>query len=60
MSKLTEGRQRYMRNYILKKYKVIHLSFDKEKDKELLEHLNGKKNRVAYIRELITRDLNGC
>ena len=49
-----------MRNYILKKYKVIHLSFDKEKDKELLEHLNCKKNRVAYIRELITRDLNGC
>ena len=57
MSKITAERRKYLKEYIQDKYTTIHLSFHKEKDKELLEHLNGKGNRVAYIRKLVEEDI---
>ena len=57
MPKITEKRRKYLREYIQEKYTTIHLSFHKEKDKELLEFLNDKENRVAYIRKLIEEDM---
>ena len=57
LSGITAKRRKYLREYIQEKYTTIHLSFHKEKDKQLLEHLSGKGNRVAYIRKLIEEDM---
>lgn len=57
LSGLTAKRRKYLREYIQEKYTTIHLSFHKEKDKELLEFLNGKQNKIAYIRKLIEEDM---
>lgn len=57
MSGITAKRRKYLRDYIQDKYTTIHLSFHKVKDKELLEYLNGKGNRIAYIRKLVEEDM---
>ena len=57
LSGVTAERRKYLREYIQQKYTTIHLCFHKEKDKELLEYLNGKGNRIAYIRKLIEEDM---
>lgn len=58
LSKITAERKKYLKEYIQDKYTTIHLSFHKVKDKELLEHLNGKGNRIAYIRKLVEEDMS--
>lgn len=57
MSGSTAKRRKYLREYIQEKYTTIHLSFHKVKDKELLEFLNGKGNKIAYVRKLIEEDM---
>ena len=57
LSGITAKRRKYLRDYIQDKYTTIHLSFHKVKDKELLEYLNGKGNRIAYIRKLVEEDM---
>lgn len=54
---MKEKRRKYLRKYIQENYKVIHLSFHKEKDKEILEFLNGYDNKIAYIRTLVEQDI---
>ena len=57
MSGITEKRRKYLRDYIQEKYKVIHLSFHKEKDKDILDFLESKGNKIAYVRKLIEEDV---
>lgn len=58
MTEITEHRRNYLKNYIKKKYKSFILMFDKEKEKDIIDFLNGKENRIAYIRNLIKVDMD--
>ena len=57
MSGLTAERKSYLRKYISKKYKVFHLSFDREKDKDIIDFLMSHRSRIGYIRDLIKQDM---
>lgn len=37
--------------------RIINLCFDTTLDKELIAHLDGKRNRSAYVRELVANDM---
>lgn len=38
--------------------KVKGFSFDTEKDKEIIEHLEKQPNMSSYIKELVRKDMN--
>ena len=53
LKKPEKYRKRYMRSH-----KMLTLLLDKEKDKDIIDWLESKKNRSASVRELIRREAN--
>ena len=44
--------------YIRQKYRQIVLKLDRQKDAGIIQHLEDQKNITAYVRDLISEDLN--
>ena len=44
--------------YIKQKYRQIVLKFDRQKDADIIRHLDDQKNVTQYVRDLISEDLN--
>ena len=44
--------------YIKQKYRQIVLKLDRQKDAEIIQHLDDQKNMTQYVRDLISEDLN--
>jgi len=38
----------------------IQVSFDNEKDKDILEKIMAQPSRTEYLRQLIRKDIEGC
>ena len=43
--------------YIRQKYKQIVLKLDRQKDANIIQHLEDQRNVTAYVRYLISKDL---
>ena len=54
-----ENRYQYQKAYVLNHYAPFTVVMNKAKDKDLIAHLQAKKNKSAYIKELVRRDMNG-
>lgn len=37
----------------------VYFSLNKNKDAEIIEHLNSKENKNAYLKSLIIKDMEG-
>ena len=44
--------------YIKAKYRQITLKLDRQKDARIIQHLDDQQNVTAYVRDLISEDLN--
>lgn len=44
--------------YIKQKYRQIVLKLDRQKDAGIIQHLADQKNITAYVRDLISEDLD--
>ena len=53
-----ENRYQYQKAYVLKHYTPFTVVMNREKDKDLIEHLKTKENKSAYIKDLVRRDMN--
>ena len=51
------NKKEYDKEFKKKNYMRIYLSFNKEKDKDIIEVLKAQKNKPDYIRNLIKNDL---
>lgn len=54
---LSKKRAEYLGAYCKKNYRYVLVSFSKVKDIELLNFLDNKKSKSAYIRALIKADM---
>lgn len=46
----------YQKSFRRNNYKIFNIYFSKEKDKELIDYLNGIKDKTQYIKRLIEKD----
>ena len=53
-----ENRYQYQKAYVLNHYTPFTVVMNKAKDKELIAHLQAKKNKSEYLKELVRRDMN--
>lgn len=51
------GRAEYMINYVRKNICRFELRLNKNKDLELIEHLNNQASINGYLRQLVEKDL---
>ena len=59
MHVLPKGNNRYyeyQKSFRRNKYKILNIYFSKEKDKDLIDYLNGIKDKTQYIKRLIEKD----
>jgi len=56
-TKAYENKKKYIHNYTKEKYKTMLLSFRVDEEIELLDFLNTKTSRSAYIKDLIKKDM---
>ena len=54
-----ENRYQYQKAYVLKHYTPFTVVMNREKDKDLIAHLQAKENKSEYIKELVRRDMDG-
>ena len=50
--------EEYHKQYVKEKYITVTLRLSKEKDRDILEKLENKKSKNAYIKNLIRNDFN--
>lgn len=53
-----ENRYQYQKAYVLNHYTLFTVVMNREKDKDLIAHLQTKKNKSEYIKELVRRDMD--
>lgn len=53
-----ENRYQYQKAYVLNHYTPFTVVMNREKDKDLIAHLQAKKNKSEYIKELVRRDMD--
>lgn len=53
----SESLKKAQKKYLKKTYKQYLIRFNKEKDKEVIEILNHKKNKNSYLVHLIKKDI---
>lgn len=54
-----ENRYQYQKAYVLNHYTPFTVVMNREKDKDLIVHLQAKKNKSEYLKELVRRDMDG-
>lgn len=59
MAKANEKQIKYMDDYRKKNIRYIPVRFRNVEDKEMLEWLDSKASKTAYIKDLILKDMNG-
>ena len=59
MAKANEKQIKYMDDYRKKNIRYIPVRFRNVEDKEMLEWLDSKVSKTAYIKDLILKDMNG-
>ena len=47
----------YDQSYRKSNVKIIQIPLNVKRDKDIIEHLNGKENKSGYIKELIRKDI---
>ena len=52
------ARYEYQKRYVKDHYTNFTIVMNKEKDKDLIAHLQAKENKSEYIKELIRRDMD--
>lgn len=52
------ARYEYQKRYVKDHYTNFTIVMSKEKDKDLIAHLQAKENKSEYIKELIRRDMS--
>lgn len=57
MNKQPPSKKKYNRNYIKSNCKHVVLMFNKKTDADIIEHLQTKENKSAYIKKLIRNDM---
>lgn len=58
MPKTNESKLKYIRSYNQKNYKQMVLHLHKSYDKDIIDFLNAKDNRAAYLKEMIRSDMH--
>lgn len=54
------ARYEYQKRYVKAHYTNFSIVMKKDEDKELIERLNAKENKSAYMKELIRKDLENA
>lgn len=57
-TKAYKNKLRYIREYGKAKTKRFLLQLNKEKDADIIEHLNNQPCKIDYVRKLIREDMN--
>lgn len=52
------ARYNYQKGYQYKHYTNFNIVMKKDEDRDLIAHLQAKKNKSAYIKELVRRDMD--
>lgn len=52
------ARYEYQKRYVKAHYTNFTIVMKKGEDRELIAHLQTKKNKSEYIKELVRRDMN--
>lgn len=51
------NRSKYIANYVKNNIKRYELRLNKNRDSELIEHLNNQSSINAYLRQLVENDI---